>query len=40
LNFLGWLIAENRKKLLRKKLETISKGFVDVDYKMKFPAKK
>jgi peptide deformylase len=29
-----------KKRLIRKKLENISKGAVEVDYKMKFPAKK
>jgi len=29
-----------KKRLIRKKLENISKGEVEVDYKMKFPAKK
>ncbi|HEY4195442.1 MAG TPA: peptide deformylase, partial [Mucilaginibacter sp.] len=27
-----------RKRLIEKKLNDISKGIVDVDYKMKFPA--
>jgi len=29
-----------KKKLLKKKLNNISKGIVDIDYKMKFPLKK
>ncbi len=29
-----------KKRLLKKKMENISKGLVDVDYKMKFPQKK
>ena len=29
-----------KKRLLKKKLDNISKGIVDVDYKMKFPARK
>jgi len=29
-----------RKRLLEKRLNDISKGIVDVDYKMKFPAVK
>ena len=29
-----------RKRLIEKKLNDISKGIVDVDYKMKFPAQK
>ncbi len=30
-------LSSLKKRLLRKKLENISKGIVDVDYKMKFP---
>jgi peptide deformylase len=29
-----------KRRLLKKKLDNISKGIVDVDYKMRFPAKK
>jgi peptide deformylase len=29
-----------KKKFLKKKLDNISKGIVDVDYKMKFPKKR
>jgi peptide deformylase len=29
-----------KKRLIKKKLDNISKGIVDVDYKMKFPARK
>ena len=33
-------ISPLRRKLLQKRLAGISKGYVDVDYKMKFPNKK
>ena len=29
-----------KKRLIKKKLDNISKGIVDVDYKMKFPSRK
>jgi peptide deformylase len=32
-------ISPLRRRLIKKKLEDISKGIVDVDYKMRFPAK-
>lgn len=34
------LLKPLRKRLLQKKLENISRGLVEVDYKMKFPLKK
>ena len=34
------LLKPLKKRLLKKKLENISKGLVEVDYKMKFPMKK
>jgi peptide deformylase len=34
------LLKPLKKRLIKKKLENISKGLVDVDYKMKFPMKK
>lgn len=33
-------LSSLKKKLIKKKLENISKGKVDVDYRMKFPKKK